>query len=740
MTEKNLLLGGGENLVSTSEIIRNGEKKWPYDIEQIRQHVLPQLEVVRHEIIALPEGARPRSEGVFEVTLHPAFLSRSYYPADMLERSGLRDVGSRESIIVPRYVTNLRDAGKALATATLYVAGNISALDRFTDLLAGKSKKQTPKYLEEDFKKIESISWRSASSKIMGNMSPANDSLRSFEVALHAGANEEDIVASFSRFAKQFGANVDLPRKIQVGGLTFVPVDATDAALAHLAQFSFLRVARPMPEIRAALPNIVRKTFPAIHPILPIGIEIENSQRTAIFDGGLGTSDLKPWADEVVCSDTEDTHGSLLMHGNEVTSTFLFGRIATADAVLGRPYSKVDHYRVLSPTSGRDPDLFDVLHRIKSALDTGHYKYANLSLGPRMPIDDGEVHAWTATLDQVCARHGILITVAVGNDGEAEGADRIQPPGDMVNAVCVGAADSAGAKWKKAPYSCIGPGRSPGYVKPDGVAFGGVDKEPFMVYNPLMSGAVGVSGTSYSAPLTLRTAVGVDAITNLELTSCALKALMIHHAESKTTHKRPEVGWGRFRENPMDILECQPGSVTIIFQATLAKGQYRRCPIPFPNVPALGAVNIRATFCIHAHTDPEHAVNYTRSGMSVVFRPRMGINEKDSVEFFGRTSQYKKTERDYRDDAHKWETVLHRDRKFTELNSLADPVFDVEYHARHASKGVPAKSAPDVHFALVVTISAEGVPNIYNLIRQRYPVLVPVEIKPEISVRTRTNQ
>jgi hypothetical protein len=738
MVEKNLLLGGGENLVSTSKIVRKGGKEWPYSIEQIRQHIRPQIDLVKKEIVALPEEARPRSEGVFEITLHPAFLSRSYYPTNMLEKSGLRDVGSRESIIVPRKVTNLRDAGKELATATLYVAGNLSAVDAFSDLLLGTAKKKTTLKVESDFKKIESIGWRSAKSKILGVLPPDNET-RSFEVALHAGADEEDIVAAFSRFAKKFEARVDLARRIQVGGLTFVPVEATANALNELAAFSFLRVARPMSEIRASLPNTVRKTFPAIQPVLPAHADISNLERTAIFDGGLGTSDLKPWANEIVYDDTEETLGPLLMHGSEVTSTFLFGRITENNATLGQPYSNVDHYRVLSPASGQDPDLFDVLHRIKVALDTGRYKYANLSLGPRIPVEDNEVHAWTATLDQICARHGILVTVAVGNDGDAEGANRIQPPGDMVNAMCVGAADSCGDKWKRATYSCVGPGRSPGYVKPDGVAFGGVDKEPFMLYNPWMSGAVGVTGTSYSAPLTLRTAVGVDAITKLDLRACALKALMIHHAESKTTHKRPEVGWGRFKENPMEILECSPGSVTILFQATLAKGQYRRCPIPFPNVAALGAVNIKATFCIHAHTDPEHAVNYTRSGMSVVFRPRMGIDEKDSVEFFGRTSQYKKTERDYRDDAHKWETVLHRDRKFTELNSLADPVFDVEYHARQASKGVPAKSAPDVHFALVVTISAEGVPDIYNLVRQRYSVLLPVEIKSEIVINSGVN-
>ncbi|EIL1431240.1 S8 family serine peptidase, partial [Escherichia coli] len=130
-----------------------------------------------------------------------------------------------------------------------------------------------------------------------------------------------------------------------------------------------------------------------------------------------------------------------------------------------RPFMNVDHYRVLSPTSGDNGnwDLFDVLKKIQSVLDSGDYKFANLSIGPHLPIGDDEVHVWTAVLDQICAKHGILLTVAVGNDGNEDGdAARIQPPSDMVNALAIGAADRSGEKWGRAPYSCIGPGRSPG--------------------------------------------------------------------------------------------------------------------------------------------------------------------------------------------------------------------------------------------------------------------------------------
>ena len=304
----------------------------------------------------------------------------------------------------------------------------------------------------------------------------------------------------------------------------------------------------------------------------------------------------------------------------------------------------------------------------------------------------------------------------------------------MVNAIAVGACGSSGPTWKRAPYSCVGPGRSPGFVKPDGLAFGGSEAEPFAVYSPLLGNVVGVQGTSYAAPLTLRSAAGLAATTTFELPSIALKALMIHHAEPKAKSKRSEVGWGRFRENCIELLECGPGSATVIFRATLAKGEYRRCPIPFPDVVLKGKVRIKATFCLNAHTDPEHAINYTRSGMGITFRPLLGIGDQASSEFFGIKSQYKATEREMRDAGHKWETVLHRDHQFMDASSLSGPVFDIEYHARSTSKGLPAASAPDVAFALVVTVEALDVPNLYDLIRQKYRVLQPIELRTEIHI------
>lgn len=730
MSKRNLLLGNGEKLTSQSEIKTNsGPKKYPYSIEEVRAHLQEPIKRIKERLSQLSPLAKPRGEAVFQLTLHPAFLGRSYFPEDLLRASGLRDVGSKQVNIIPRKVTSERSQGKKLATAKLFVAGKETDIERFEDVLNSQKSAQ---YLKRQAVQIEELEWFEASSKIRGELPPEENS-QIYEAVLHAGPQEEDILQSFINFAKLNGAEVHNQKKIVVGALTFIPLFATASAVQTISNFAFLRAIRKMPELRMALPNVMRHAVQKETPVLPVDLPIDKERRAAIFDGGIGANDLSIWVNEFTFGDTINTDIAYLHHGTEVTSTFLFGRLDKENLSLNQPFMGVDHYRVISSNTPSDIDLFDVLIKIRDVLDTGAYSFANLSLGPRLPILDDEVHAWTATLDQVCAKHGILATVAVGNDGELdEELARIQPPSDMVNALAVGAADHYGPKWGRAAYSCIGPGRSPGFVKPDGVAFGGSEGEPFYSYNPWVGGVAAVAGTSYAAPLTLRTACGAAAMTAHPLDAIAIKALLIHHAD-KARIPREQVGWGRFPEDPIKLIECENDSATVIYQGILEKGQYLRAQVPFPNIPLAGAVSLKVTLCIQTPTDPEHVINYTRAGMQVVFRPRFGIGDETTTDFFGRKSQYK-TEQEYRDDGHKWETCLHREKKFQLETELSDPVFDIRYHARATSRNVPAKSAPDIRYAMIITIKVDGVSDLYNLIRQRYRVLQPVPLRVNIDI------
>ena len=43
---------------------------------------------------------------------------------------------------------------------------------------------------------------------------------------------------------------------------------------------------------------------------------------------------------------------------------------------------------------------------------------------------------------------------------------------------------------------------------------------------------------------------------------------------------------------------------------------------------------------------------------------------------------------------------------------------------------------PPLPYAMIVTVSAEDTPGVYNNIRQRYQRLQPVEVRQEVQIRT----
>lgn len=434
----------------------------------------------------------------------------------------------------------------------------------------------------------------------------------------------------------------------------------------------------------------------------------------------------------------ESTAAAYLNHGNGVTSSVLFGPIDEAAPEFPRPYANVHHYRCISPALQApagvpDADLYDVLKHIDNVLKTEKPDFVNLSIGPYMPMDDDEVHPWTALIDSHLASGTTLAAVAVGNDGEKAWPDsRVQPPSDMVNALAVGACDTTGTTWTRAPYSSHGPGRSPGMIKPDGVGFGGSESEPFVVYNALTGQYAYTTGTSFSSPATLRTAIGVKVSLNSPLSLLAVRALMSHHATRPKHMLMSHVGHGRFPQSVEEVLTCDDNEVRVIYQGTLQAGQNLRALIPFPTMPLNGRVTLRATLCFASHTDPEHAVNYTRAGLTVLLRPKK--SKKETTTFFSSSKMYT-TELEARVDEQKWETTLKHEQRFN-VDTLDDPMFDITYGAREDGQSVDNQSLPPLPYAMVVTVSAEDTPSVYNNIRQRYQTLQPVEVRQEVRIKT----
>ena len=498
---------------------------------------------------------------------------------------------------------------------------------------------------------------------------------------------------------------------------------------------------RPVPKLRGLRPAH-RSTGVTIPCNLPAAQPLSSEPKVAILDGGLPQSHVVgPWVRSYRLMDDkakDDPAGP--EHGLAVTSAFLFGPI-TPKGSAQRPFSYVDHLRVLDDDSAtEDPlDLYRTLGFIEEILLSRQYQFINLSLGPDLPIEDGEVHAWTSVIDDLLSDGETLMTVAVGNNGELDrqsGNARVQVPGDCVNALTVGASDSTSNSWKRAPYSAIGPGRSPGVIKPDLMAFGGDPAEYFHVLAPAKTAELAPQmGTSFAAPYMLRSAVGVRAILGAELSPLAIKALLVHAAEN-AGHDKLDVGWGKMPEDVLDIITCPSGVARIVYQGELKPGKYLRATLPLPDGGLTGMIKLKATFCYACPTDPQDAACYTRAGLDVTFRPHAEKVDADSDHadtkgFFSK--KHYATEAELRADSGKWETVLHGS-KGMRGSSLSNPVFDIHYNARDG--GAPTTSADKIRYALIITVEAPKHANLYNDILRTYAKTL-ISLQPQVSLPIR---
>ncbi len=741
----NFLLGNGHVLTSPVTVKKKMEEKPPpYTVDEAKQRVAPMVADAAADAATIPSEACPGDYAVGVLTLHPQYTAKSYFPAGFLHDSGLVPIGSRGAQIRPgklRGGAALAPKSEPMETVELFVAGRRRGLTQLGKAISGWDESQTSG--AADLFKVERFRIATAGDRLrpLGSRDRAPVLL---DVALYnPDGVDVDVLEAFLKYARSLGAEPLVNRRLDVGGLSFLPVRAASASVAQLSLFSFLRVVRAMPPLRPLRPvtrsakPLTKKplAFPSVGPVDP-------NLRAAVFDGGLPpNTTIRNFATAIDAPGIGVPVPGYLEHGMAVTSALLFGPIPESGD-LPQPYAHVDHYRVLdsrtAATTG-DPDLYDVLHRIREVLQTGRYQFANISLGPAYPIEDDDVNPWTSVLDSLLSNSNTLLTVAVGNEGDkdrATGQARVQVPSDSVNALAVGACNSREPTWRRAAYSCLGPGRSPGRVKPDVVIFGGeTPGRPFAVLDPTGNALLEKQGTSYASPFALRKAIGIRAHFGAELNPLAIKTLLIHCCENEDGHDREEVGWGRLPDDIHDYVVCRPGTVRVVYQGHLTPAQYLRTPVPWPTELTDCMVDIKATFCIASATDPEDPCNYTRSGLDITFRPNAkvsGGNHPASASFF-RLSDYD-SETTLRWDAHKWETVAHSSKRMRS-SSLNDPMFDVHYQTRIG--GRRSVGGEPIHYALVVSVSAPKVPDLYNRVLQRYRTqLLPIRPVQTIQIRT----
>lgn len=717
---------------------RPGDKAHPYTLSEAQDVVVPEIEIANSIFQSLPAKACADDLVVARLVLHPAYLAKSFFPQLLLEQVGLSSVGSRTVRVQPRKQTTQKILPE-LETTELYVAGTRKDLLRFPEF-ARQLTEGLP--AAEQFARIESFGAMTAGDRLRLE---GAESCHVFEVGLHLPpyGDASDLRSVFSSYAEDCGFTVNDEFEFVAGRLLFVAVEGNPENLEKLAQFTLTRVVRAMPYLRMTRP--VTRSMPLTVPFtLPSGEPLSREPKVAVLDGGLPDEHvINGYVRRYFLADENAADvPELTEHGLGVTSALLFGPIEPG-TTAERPYSPVDHHRVLdAQVDGEDPyELYRTLGHVETVLLSRQYQFLNLSLGPDLPIEDQDVHAWTAVIDSILSNGETLMTVAAGNNGERDSAlelNRIQVPSDCVNALAVGAADRSGLDWNRASYSAIGPGRSPGRRKPDLVAFGGTPKEYFhVVASGKQPSLATTMGTSFAAPLALRSAVGIRSILGDSVHPLTIKALMIHGCESDQHHDANHVGWGRIPRDINRLITCGDGEARIIYQGELRPGKFLRAPIPLPSFQLAGKVRLKATFCYASPVDPQDASAYTKAGLNITFRPnsskrKAGAVNANSAAFFP-AAEFR-TEAELRADLGKWETVLSAEKNYYGSN-LIEPVFDVHYNAREAG-GLAPSNAPAIRYALVVTVYAPKHAQLHQGILDAHAVLEALE--PQVSLPLRT--
>jgi hypothetical protein len=746
MSKKNFLLGKGERLAEVIQgVKRPMEKISPYTFEEAKERLKTMVENVSNQIDSLPPDACPDEKAVAIITMNPEYIAKSYFPSELLRALRLETIGSRSRIIKPEKRSAGRDPNETITTE-LFVVGQRQSFKNWKNIF---SEWQLSDPGASQLVYIEEVSFQMPQDKI--KIDENNTTKNVYEVVLHLNEDrsESRYLSFYIEYLKKQRIKVNLSKRFYAGGLCFLELTAPENLREYIAQFSLVRVVRTMPTLRLLNPairtggveNNIKVELPSLKPM-------DSNIKVAIFDGGIPTGHpITKWVKIHEVSGIGPADISLQKHGVGVTSAFLFGHIEPKFE-LPQPYSYVDHFRVLDTIPGENPyELFEILDRINDVLQTSKYDFVNLSLGPRLPIEDDEVHAWTAVLDDYLSKNPTLTTIAVGNDGHLDAsinANRIQVPSDCVNALGIGACDVPDDNWQRAEYSSIGPGRSPGIVKPDLVEFGGSISRPFLTIDAITgTEIIPTGGTSFASPSVLRLATGVKAHFGNGLGVLAIRTLLVHCAE-KTTILKKEVGFGRVARTLEDIVVCPDGVVRVVFQGKISASKYIRVPIPIPigNLP--GNLKIKATLCYATAVDPHHPENYTRSGLEISFRPNKNIRHidkktgRESVNavtkpFFGNSNKEFQTEVELRRDAMKWENCMHAERNFRG-KTLMDPVFDIHYNARQ--EGHNDTHSQEIEYALVISVKSNKITDIYDSVVRRYNTILE-QLAPLIEIPVR---
>lgn len=603
------LLGNAQAYQEEVQTGRGGGGEPEYrDWDESQRILQSTFDDVVRDVDSLPPSDR-LDEVVVQVRLAPRYLAKSYHPDDLLQEARLKMRGSAAWRSGPKPT----DVGRVL-----YVSGAPGEIARAAELLRAPSPRT--KAIGKDFAKIESVALPLEADRVVGaEIEPAER--HAIEVVLF-GWDVRRRDEAVRRLTGLFASHGTEPDRILVrpyeGGPTFVAAVVSKRVLPLLGRFNFLRVAAVLPRV-----EVTRMAFTPSVPA-PRGVpgHVLSDSWLAVFDGGVDAS-IPSIAPFVIPYDltTKPPDPRLVAHGTAVCSAALYGSIDPSGS-LPPPPSRILSFRVLPDDLDDTLELYGVIDGVEAAVPhlPPNSPVVSLSLGPPGPIDD-RVSRFTYALDRVAFETGRLIFTAVGNWGARSGGlERIQSPSDAINTLAIGAfgRDPSTGKKSATDYTCRGPGRAGGLVKPDFLAFGGSAVNPFFVLNG-PSTIEGSAGTSLATPLAARTAA--DLLGRCPgLSPLATRAVLLDRVEPGAEPLAE--GRGFLDADTESLVACTDRRISVVYDGVLTPRTSYRLPFLLPKgFSCDGITEFSWTIVYLPDVDGAAHDEYSLCGLEVHFRP-----------------------------------------------------------------------------------------------------------------------
>tara|TARA_R110002049_G_scaffold309039_1_gene516101 strand:- start:229 stop:2550 length:2322 start_codon:yes stop_codon:yes gene_type:complete len=767
-SQRRLILGNGEQYIRPATKKPNGrspDPPWTYD--EARGRIKDDIEVALRGFHSLSKEKKILEEAVFCMRMHPDFTAKSYSPEAVFGMTPeLRSIGSRlyqtpitEIAQTKRIEKRISENESKAEGRMVFVQSSTEGFERFLLQLDQAESTLTPKFREE-IQRIERFDTLSREEQFSGF--DDNWTKGRVELVIHPSRTTEDRQMEFL-FELFDVSGIDHDRssiRPYPGGPTFVSCLLTRHSLNAIAGTNPLRAAHPL---RFGGLNNLRNSPTADAP-KPPSSTTKSTIKVGMFDGGIDPTVpllLGHAEEDVELSIRTPADQDCIAHGTAVAGAILHGALngTRKKDRLPTPPVYVVSFRSLPTSDPKDVDLYESIDVIERAVpERRDIKVFNISFGPIGPIDD-PVSRFTYVLDTLAHTNKVTFCVAVGNDGHISGEERIQAPSDIVHGLGVGAYTLDGTNPIHAYYSCQGPGRECGKVKPDVAAFGGCDNTPIHLVSTSAGLKVLDWGTSFASPLVSR--LNAQAIDSFDRSSALLaRALLVHTASHPDGKADLFLGHGCIVESIDDIVLCEDQSVTVIFQGEILPSRIVQLPIPWPSAIQIpGKVQIHWTIAALTPIEPMHPGDYTSCCLEETFypnakrfefRPPKDVKAKNKKLHLDNDSddvtqllaqrwkqsdwpvsesgnQYKDEEQRRLIDC-KWESIVRR-AKSKYAKNIHSPLMTLHAIGRNGAKD-------RFDYAVVITVTAnkfEG--DLYSEIRNEYSALAPIRLRTEAETR-----